>query len=191
MTPPLIAALAVVAPLIVQATHIETVHDSEAERKTAEQLRALLRRYDISPWLFTRNVRIDERAIPHSHPILTLHTRHLGQDTLLLSAFLHEQLHWFLDAREDATHAAIADLEKRFPNVPVGFPEGAGSRRSTYEHLLLTYLECAALARVVGEADASSAMDFWTTDHYRWIYRTMLERNNEIGAIVRRHELQP
>ena len=96
----LIGVLAVAAPLIVQAIHIDTVHDSEAEHKTAEQLGALLRRYNISPWLFTRSVRIDERAIPHSHPVLTLHTRHLGQDILLLSTFLHEQLHWFLDSRQ-------------------------------------------------------------------------------------------
>jgi hypothetical protein len=187
----LIGVLAVAAPLIVQAIDIDTVHDSEAEHKTAEQLRALLRRYNISPWLFTRSVRIDERAIPHSHPVLTLHTRYLGQDILLLSTFLHEQLHWFLDSREEATRAAVADLEKLFAEVPVGFPEGAGSRQSTYEHLLLAYLECGLLVRVVGDAEASSAMNFWTTDHYRWIYRTMVERSKEIGAIVGRHKLQP
>jgi hypothetical protein len=187
----LIGVLAVAAPLIVQAIDIDTVHDSEAEHKTAEQLRALLRRYNISPWLFTRSVRIDERAIPHSHPVLTLHTRYLGQDILLLSTFLHEQLHWFLDSREEATRAAVADLEKLFAEVPVGFPEGAGSRQSTYEHLLLAYLECGLLVRVVGDAEASSAMNFWTTDHYRWTYRTMVERSKEIGAIVGRHKLQP
>jgi hypothetical protein len=39
---------------MVQAIPIETVHDSEAEHGTAEQVRALLRRYDIPPWLLTR-----------------------------------------------------------------------------------------------------------------------------------------
>ena len=29
-----------------------------------------------------------------SHPVLTLHTRHRRDDDLLLSTFLHEQLHW-------------------------------------------------------------------------------------------------
>jgi hypothetical protein len=189
---PLAAVLlvAVVASLV-QPIHIDTAHESEAERKTAEQLRSLLRRYDVSPWLFTKKVRIDEREIPHSHPVLTIHTRHLGQDTLLLSTFLHEQLHWFLDSKPVATREAVAELEKLIPEVPVGFPEGASSRQSTYEHLLLTYLERAALVRVVGEAEASGAIQFWITDHYRWIYRTMLDRSDEIESIVRRHELQP
>jgi hypothetical protein len=187
----LIGTLAVAAALVVQAIDIDTAHGSEAEHRTAEQLRALLQRYNISPWLFTRRVRIDERAIPHSHPVLTLHTRHLGQDILLLSTFLHEELHWFLDSKAEDTRAAVADLEKLFPEVPVGFPEGADSRQSTYEHLLLTYLERDLLVRVVGDAEASSAMNFWAADHYRWIYRTMLEGTKEIGTIVARYKLQP
>jgi hypothetical protein len=187
----LIVLLVAAVSLIAQAINIDTAHDSEGEQETAEQLRSLLQRYDISRWFFTRRVRIDERDLPHSHPVLTLHTRHLGHDTLLLSTFLHEQLHWFLDSKPVATREAVAELEKLIPEVPVGFPEGASSRQSTYEHLLLTYLERAALVRVVGEAEASGAIQFWITDHYRWIYRTMLDRSDEIESIVRRHELQP
>jgi hypothetical protein len=189
--PLVVAFLVAVVSSSAQPIHIETAHKSEAEQKTAEQLRSLLRTYNVSPWLFTMKVRIDERDIPHSHPVLTIHTRHLGQDTLLLSTFIHEQLHWFLDSKPGATRAAVADLEKLFPEVPVGFPDGARSRQSTYEHLLLTYLERAVLVRVVGKAEASGAMQFWTTDHYRWVYRTMLDRNDEIGSVVRRHELEP
>ena len=61
------------------------------EVQTKEQLQRLLKTYDLSKWIFTRSILIDEKAIPHSHPVLTLHTRHLKDDDLLLSTFVHEQ----------------------------------------------------------------------------------------------------
>jgi hypothetical protein len=63
---------------------------SGERRKNWEQM---LASYDLSRYTFTRAVVIDEKAIPHSHPMLTLQTRHLGSDDLLLSAYVHEQLH--------------------------------------------------------------------------------------------------
>ena len=187
----MIAALALAALLTTEQLDIETARGSEMERRTVEQLQGLLRRYDVSPWLFTKRVVVDERAIPHSHPVLTLHTRHLGEDSLLLSTFLHEQLHWFLDAHAAAARLAVTELEKRFPDAPVGFPDGADTRQSTYEHLLVTYLERSLLIQVAGGDATSDVMAFWVKDHYRWIYRTMLDHNKEIGAIVARHRLAP
>jgi hypothetical protein len=165
------------------------VHGTPAEVETIAQLERLLERHDVRRWLFTRRIRIDGTAIPHSHPVLTLHTRHLKQDVLLLSTFVHEQLHWFLHDRPEATAAAVRDLEKLFPEVPVGFPEGADSRQSTYEHLLVTCLERQALEQLVGKKETERAMAFWEGDHYRWIYRTMRERRKAIGKILKRHGL--
>jgi hypothetical protein len=154
-------------------------------------LEGLLRRYDVSRWVFTQRVRIAEGVIPHSHPVLTIHTRHRRQELLLLSTFLHEQLHWFLESRPKATAAAVADLEKIFPKVPVGFPEGADSRRSTYEHLLVTYLEGESMSVVVGEVRSEEAMRFWEGDHYRWIYQRSRTHRKEIQKVVRQHGLLP
>lgn len=75
---------------------IELITTDERSVATKVQLERLLDSYDLSPWLYTRSVAIDADAIPHSHPVLTLHTRHLDDDRLLLSTFVHEQLHWFL-----------------------------------------------------------------------------------------------
>jgi len=47
----------------------------------------ILASYDLSRYTFTYQVIIDEKAIPHSHPVLTLHTRHLGSDEQFLSKF--------------------------------------------------------------------------------------------------------
>ncbi|HTI42964.1 MAG TPA: hypothetical protein VL693_14150 [Vicinamibacterales bacterium] len=71
------------------------------------------------PWLFTRRVLIDERAIPHSHPVLTVGYGDHDDDNLLLSNFVHEQLHWWLVAHQAATDAAIVELRQLFPGMPV------------------------------------------------------------------------
>jgi len=97
------------------------------EARTRDQLRRLLATYDVSPWIYTTSIVIDERAIPFSHPVLTLHTRHAKDDDLLLSTFIHEQLHWFLAERHDPTELAIADLRKLFPTVPA-LSEVSGQR---------------------------------------------------------------
>jgi hypothetical protein len=80
--------------------NIRTLHGTQAELATKAELEKLLQQYDLSGLAFTHEVVIDERAIPHSHPVLTLHTRHLGNDDQLLSTYVHEQLHWFLNERQ-------------------------------------------------------------------------------------------
>lgn len=157
---------------------------------TKEQLARLLEAYDVSPWLYTTRIAIDATAIPHSHPVLTLHTQHLGDDHHLLATFLHEQLHWYLMTRpEPAVAGAFEELRGTFPEAPVGFPEGGEDEESTYLHLIVNYLELEALTAALGSALARSVIEFWTGDHYRWIYRMVLERGEEIRGILERHEL--
>jgi hypothetical protein len=161
------------------------------EARTRDQLRRLLATYDVSPWIYTTSIVIDERAIPFSHPVLTLNTRHAKDDDLLLSTFVHEQLHWFLAGRRDATELAIADLRKLFPTVPAGGTAGARDEYSTYLHLLVCYLEQQADFRVLGELRTKQVMDFWATDHYTWVYQMVIGRSKEIGQIMRERKLIP
>lgn len=164
---------------------------SQAESQTTEQLQRLLKTYDLSKWIFTKSILIDEKSIPHSHPVLTLHTRHLKDDDLLLSTFVHEQLHWFLVQKDKETKEAIKELRVLFPKVPVGFPEGSEDEDSTYLHLLVNYLEYRADRELLGELRAKQVMDFWATDHYTWVYKTVLERTRAIGNIAFKHKLIP
>src|SRR5262249_62331169 len=97
---------------------------SVPEAQTKEQLQRLVKTYDVSRWIFTKSIVVDERAIPHSHPVLTLHARHLLDDDLLLSTLVHEQFHWFLVEKESETKEAIAELRPLFATVPVSQPEG-------------------------------------------------------------------
>lgn len=161
------------------------------EAQTRDQLQKLLATYDLSPWLYTKSIVIDERAIPFSHPVLTLHTRHLKNDELLVSTFVHEQFHWFLAERREATEEAIADLRKLFPSVPAGGVAGARDEYSTYLHLLVCYLEQQGVLRILGELKAKQVMDFWATDHYTWVYQTVISRSPDIGQILRNRKLIP
>ena len=186
-----VAVLSVAAAARAQgALDITLKHANSAhEAQTREQLQRLLKTYDLSRWIFTRSIVVDEQAIPHSHPVLTLHARHLQDDELLLSTFVHEQLHWWLVSQGKATDEGIADLQALFPTVPGTPPEGAQDEHSTYLHLLDCYLEYRAVQQLLGELKARQVMEFWATDHYTWIYRTVLERSREIGAIVAKRKL--
>jgi len=164
---------------------------TSGEARTREQLQRLLAAYDLPPWIYTKSVVIDERAIPFSHPVLTLHTRHAKDDDLLVSTFLHEQLHWFFTERPEATQQAIADLRKLFPAVPAGGTAGARDEESTYLHLLVCYLEQQADIRVLGELRTKQVMEFWATDHYTWVYQTVLSRSRDIGQVMRDKKLVP
>lgn len=168
---------------------IRTAHDSVPELATKAQLERLIAANDLSQWTFTHEIVIDEKSIPHSHPVLTLHARHLKQDDELLSTYLHEQLHWFLTRHPVETQAAEDDLRKLYPNVPVGYPEGAQDTESTYLHLLVCQLEQQADRVVLGDQRTTEVMQFWAGDHYRWVYRTVIQDEAKIEDILKRNHL--
>lgn len=172
------------------AIDIRLQHNDEPEQKTKAQLERILREYDLHKWTFTDKVLIDEKSIPHSHPVLTLHTRHLNSDDQLLSTYVHEQLHWWLDEHIDRTRAAEDDLRKLYPKVPVGGSDGARDEESTYLHLIDCYLEMEADRVLMGNDRASEVMKFWAGDHYKWIYKTVIQDETKIGEVVKRHQLE-
>ena len=164
-------------------------NDDAGEVQTRNQLQRLLAQYDCSKFIFTRDIVIDRDAVPHSHPVLTLHTRHRKDDELLLSAFVHEQIHWFLTQRREQTEKAVRELKTVFPKVPIGFPAGADSEESTYLHLLVNTLEYRADKELLGELKARQVMEFWATDHYTWVYRQVLDVGDKIRTVLRKYKL--
>lgn len=168
---------------------VSLAHGDEREREALDQLERLLQTYDLGKWAFTRRVHIESGTIPHSHPVLTLNTRHLDRDDLALATFLHEQIHWFEVARREASAKAIAELKERYPSVPADHPEGCGSEASTYLHLIICPLEMRAVREVLGLRAADEVLDFWIGDHYKWVYRKVKEEGPVIEAILERHGL--
>jgi hypothetical protein len=167
---------------------ITTKNNTEHERHTAGQLRSLLERYDVGRWTYTRTIIIEQGAIPHSHPVLTLNTRHTDEHELL-STFLHEQIHWFLTGRERSAWNAQRELRVRYPDLPVGHPAGAADLDGSYLHLIVNYLELVALREVAGRDVAARVFHSWIDDHYTALYRIVLDDETSIAEIVARHEL--
>jgi hypothetical protein len=170
-----------------EAVEIRLHRGTPLEERGRDQLRRLLRTYDLGQWLFTRDVLIQSDVIPHSHPVLTLNTRYLDDDTAQLATFVHEQLHWFLTDHVARAKIAAATHELRalYPTVPTTLPEGARRKKSTYLHLIVCYLEVQALTELLGEPRARQQLERWT--HYTWVYRTVLTETERIGDLLRRH----
>jgi hypothetical protein len=165
---------------------ITTKNQSEREKTEAALVQQLLKKYDLSTWIFTDKVIIEAFAIPHSHPVLTLNTKPKTEDERL-STFLHEQIHWFADEKSANTEAAIAELKKVYKDVPHGNREGARDEYSTYLHLIVCYLEYQSMVKLVGPESARVVMR--ETNHYTWIYKTVLKDTQRIGEIVRKNQL--
>ena len=161
--------------------------DTPLEERGREQLRRLLHTHDLRKWLFTRDVLIQSGVIPHSHPVLTLNTRYLDDDTAQLATFVHEQLHWFLTDQvgHARTNAAVSELRGLYPQAPTAPPEGARDEWSTYLHLIVCTLELQALTELLGEPSARQQVARWT--HYTWVYQTVLTDTEKIADLVRRH----
>ena len=192
----LLAALACVAALTGSALAAEPVklditlaHGSAREQQTQTQLEGLLARYDVSKWIMTSKIVIDEEAIPHSHPVLTLHTRHLKDDELLLSTFVHEQSHWFIAQHREDMAAARTELRHLFPQLPLDYPRGSDTQEANYEHLVILLIEWNADRELFGELKAREIMDFWAHDHYTTLYQLVLEHRFEMIKIAKKHHL--
>ena len=78
---------------------------------------------------------------------------------------------------------------RRYPKAPVNLPEGARSYEQTYLHLVVCWLEIAAVTELIGRERAEALAE--TQWGYRWIYRTVLSDWDALGALFRAHGLLP
>ena len=168
---------------------ITTFANKPEEITTKKRLEALLEKYDLEPYLYTKEVSIQQGSIAHSHPVLTLNTDFQDNDTYLLSTFLHEQMHWYSLSVEYDQEAVAKKLFEWYPKVPINLPEGAGSEFSTYLHILVCYLEYHCLAQLIGEEKALAHMEFMTTQYYTWVFKTILKDREKLGNLYKEYDL--
>jgi hypothetical protein len=160
----------------------QTAHRGPRELQAQAELQAILTKYDLRKYLFTRRVVFDRDATNHAFPVLTLNVRFAGSEDELLSSFLHEQLHWWLRNHPNEMERALRQLRRLYPQVPVGLPDGADTEYSTYGHLVDCYLEIRADRRLIGETRTLEVIE--RKPWYTWIYRTILQDESKIAAIV-------
>ena len=184
-------ALVLVAVMIstsfAQSIKIELAHQTECERETRERLEQVIASYDLRKYTFTREIMIEERAINHAFPVLTLNARFANSSDELLSSYIHEQLHWHLREHNSQQQEAIAELRRMYPNAPVGMPEGAETAYSTYGHLVDCYLEILADRQLIGTERTQAVIK--DKGHYTWIYKTVLQDEAKIAAVVASNHL--
>src|SRR5258708_604538 len=170
------------------AVEIQTAHHSPREQHEKLELEQLLKKYDVTKYTFTHTVVIEERAMNHAFPVLTLNVHFLGSDDELLSSFLHEQLHWYLAQHRPAMEDAVRQLKAMYPHAPVGLPEGADTEYSTYGHLIDCYLEIQADRALIGPERTDKVIK--NKPWYTWIYKTILQDEDKIATLVKEEHLE-
>jgi len=187
-TKALVVVTAMFGTSFAQAIKIDLAQGSERERQTKTRLEQVIASYDLRRYTFTREVMIEERAINHAFPVLTLNARFANSIDELLSSYLHEQLHWYLREHNSQQQQTIGELRRMYPNAPVGMPEGAETAYSTYGHLVDCYLEIQADRQLIGAERTQEVIK--NKGHYTWIYKTVLQDEKKIAALVASHHLE-
>ncbi len=180
--------LALFAVVYLAKIEIQLKNNSPSEAATKRQLERLFEQHDLAKWTFTKKVIIEDKALPHSHPVLTLNTAN-EDDLHLLSEYIHEQIHWFEEAHPEQVEMAIAELEGLYLTLPTSPPEGARGRHSSYLHLLVCSLEYEGMKELVGEEKARRVFEYWAGHHYKTIYKTVLKDNDTIKRVAEKYKL--
>jgi hypothetical protein len=170
------------------AVKIDVARGTEREQKTKRTLEEVLAAYDLKKYTLTQRVVIEEGAVNHAFPVLTLNARFASSPDELLSSYIHEQLHWHLRDRGRDQQAAVEELRRMYPGAPVGLPEGADTAYSTYGHLVDCYLEILADRELLGPERTAAVIQ--NKGHYTWIYATVLRDETKIASVADRHHLR-
>ena len=129
---------------------VDLEHARREGERVGELLAALRRRHDLARFEYTSVVRIVPGGETFAFPVLTLGNRFADNEDILLSTYLHEQMHWYLwhlgTPERDMVAPFLDELVRRYPEAPTEPPDGARNYESTYLHLVINWLEVAATA---------------------------------------------
>jgi hypothetical protein len=158
--------------------------------KIIECIKRLREHHDIRRFEYTNHLRVAPTEIPHSHPLLTLNTE-LYDPEEILCEYLHEQMHWYEGRLGCAGEGSplITELKQRYPQAPVGFPEGANDEYSTYLHLLVNWLEIEAASQFLARERAEEIAR--KKRYYRWMYRTVLSDWRSLEELFGAYDIVP
>jgi len=172
---------------------VDLDHARREGERVGNLLAALRRRHDLARFEYTSVVRIVPGGETFAFPVLTLGNRFADNEDILLSTYLHEQMHWYLwhlgTPERDIVEPFMDELVRRYPDAPTTLPDGARNYEATYVHLVVNWLELAATAELIGRPRAFALAEAQHT--YRWIYRTVLRDWDRLGELYERHDLLP
>lgn len=158
------------------------IHPDRNTALTRQNALHLAQVYDLEPFLYTKNIHIQSNVIPHSHPVLTLDTRHAEFPHRLLSTWLHEEFHWWAVLNAAKMREAIKEIKVQYPDLP----------QSDYIHLIICYLEYKALVHYLGPAEGKSILsNHIESKLYSWVYSEVLQREGDLKTLLAKHGLIP
>ncbi len=162
---------------------INEINPNKLTSITKQNLLHLTQVYDLTPVLFTKKIQIQSQIIPSSHPVLSLNTKYAESPDKILAIFLHEQFHWWILKNQIRTNLAIIELKALYPKAPQTQSSG---KDSTYIHLIVCYLEYAALKYYLGNSKAKNVIrEFIQKEKlYPWIYSEILKNEAKIKKII-------
>jgi hypothetical protein len=184
------ALIAAVAAAETPPLKIVLASGSPIEQRKKAQIERLAAAYDLKKFTLTKEIRIEQGAVPHSMPVLTLNGAFPANDDRALSQYVHEQGHWLLLRHQHDLRELFRTLTDAFPGIPTKEPDGAAGVQDSYYHLAVLMLEWEALEELVGSERAKAVMTFKQTDHYTALYALVLEKRDRIEGIIRRYGIR-
>lgn len=162
---------------------IAEINPDKGTYLTKQNLQQLEQVYDLSPFIYTRNVQISSDVKSPPTPGLTLTTRFAENPRKLLAAWLHEEFYWWAEQNKAKFAPALKELQNIYP------------RASGHAHLLLIIcnLEFKALSYYLGDKEAKKTInDLMKNDRlFPWTYYQVLNRNADITKLMNKYDLIP
>jgi hypothetical protein len=171
-------------------------HAKREGERVRDMLAALRRRHDLARYEYTAIVRIVPGGETFAQPVLTLGNRFATTEDLLLSTYLHEQMHWYLwylgTPERDMIAPFMDELVRRYPDAPIDIANGgARGYDATYEHLVVNWLEIAATSEFIGRERAIAVARAQRLRSYGWLYDKVVRDWDLLGELYERHDIVP
>jgi hypothetical protein len=127
--------------------NIHSKNNLPEEEKVVERIKNLYYQHYVPT--FTNEIVVEQGVVPHSHPVLTINTKH-SDDRRLLQTILHEQFHWYLDKHPEK-EAALDYLKSKYPDD--------GETRSFWEHIIICFNTRNFIASILSPEDIKWAYE--------------------------------
>jgi hypothetical protein len=157
-----------------------------AEVAAFHALQGPLERGDLDRVVFSDLLKLERGRAAWSWPVLSIGCDYASNEELL-AAFVHEQVHWWVEANRQRLETVRPYLEERWPSPPEQRAGGASSIRSTWEHLVVCHIERAFVSRLMTERSHRALYRSLRT--YWWIYQQVEENEAWLTSLVDDHRL--
>lgn len=148
---------------------------------TTQNLVHLTKIYDTQKFTYQKSIKV-KSGVPATHyPVITLNTRFAENPHKILSAFMHEQFHWWLILNSQKARVAIQKLKVLYPQL------------KDHQHLIVCSLEYRAMVQFVGQQTAFSIIQdlIFKDKIFPWYHNQVLQNGEGIRKVIKEAGLMP